>query len=402
MRISIWYECDLSGGADWFLIDLLNSWPGRNDKFTLFVNEDHEGVLVLLRYLPRSVKVAVVSNIFPRVWVRKIKKFPIDKIVGKTVGRSLKKFLIGIVRLMFVPKQIFKILLLFKNNPTDCIVLNNGGYPGGLTNIWALLLAYLFHIPSRFMIVHNFPVNFVSRILLDWECRKMLTGMITVSHAVEKEILRERIVSKDKLHVIHNGISFRPQNGSQEFERHPSCQYIGIIGTLEERKGHSILFQAFSTLQADYPGLRIVIVGSDHINRKANLLDLAKVLGISKSLIWLGYTASVFDIMKKLDILVVPSIAFESFGRVIVEAMAYKIPVIASRLGGMPEIVRDNENGLLFTPGSSDELALCIRRLLNDPALAKKLSEEGYKTFINNFQANIMATRYYNLLHGKS
>ena len=401
MNITFWYECGISGGTDWFLIDLINDWPDANDSFTLFVNKDHEGVEVLRNHLPSSVNLKLYSRLNLANWnKRNRRKF--YSLFGRKVGHGIKRIINFLALAGYIPIQTVRIWQILKKSKPDCLVINNGGYPGGLTVPLVLFTARLLKIRRRWMIVHNFPIKFTTRRLLDNQCRKKLTGLITVSHAVKEDLADEGITGKDRLHVIYNGIGFRMSSGKVIFQRQPNHRYIGIVGSLEMRKGHATLFKAFSALKDEYRNVRLVVVGSDVNGYRSELINLAEKLGIGDKISWLGYTPNVLDVMKQLDVLVVPSVTFESFGRVIVEAMACKVPVIASRLGGIPEIIRHKENGLLFTPGSSKDLAECLKLLLTNRSLCRKFSSEGYKTFINNFQADVMAKHYYNLLHRNS
>lgn len=403
MRIAIWYECDLSGGPDWSLIDLIYNWPDRDDRFTVFVNGDHEGVPILQKFLPSHVDVNVVNKrIFPRYWVNRFQSSSFGRNEGEKVGNLAIKIVSKILYLGFLPIQFFTLFFLLRGLECDCMLLSNGGYPGGTSNIPALFWSYVFSIPERYMIVRNIPVKSPFRLILDPQCRKMLSGMVAISHVIERKIFDENIIQKEKLHLIYPGISLNEAKKSEnEFKKQNSLQYIGIVGHLSPKKGHEVLIKALSFVQKDYPDLMILIVGSDPGNRKAELIEFAKYVGANTDrLLWLGYVHSVFNVVKQMDILVLPSVAFESFGRVIVEAMAFNVPVIASRLDGIPEIISDKKNGLLFTPQKAEELAVCIRILLDDPSYRKSLADEGHKTFLGRFTASAIAQQYYLLLKG--
>ena len=102
--------------------------------------------------------------------------------------------------------------------------------------------------------------------------------------------------------------------------------------------------------------------------------------------------------MNKIDVLVVPSIAFESFGMVILEAMKCKTPVICSDFGGMKEVVEDGVSGLVVTAGDDLSLANAITRMLSDAELRLKMGEAGYRRLNEFFTSEKMAAQYDDLL----
>ena len=100
-----------------------------------------------------------------------------------------------------------------------------------------------------------------------------------------------------------------------------------------------------------------------------------------------------------MDILVLPSIEDESFGRVIVEGMALGVPVIGSKTGGIPEIILHKKNGLLFEMGSSQDLSKNIELLINDNKLKDQIIKNGNRTFFKNFFVKAYVNNYYNIIN---
>ncbi|MBP8959034.1 MAG: glycosyltransferase family 4 protein [Bacteroidales bacterium] len=132
--------------------------------------------------------------------------------------------------------------------------------------------------------------------------------------------------------------------------------HIGFIGSIEPNKGIEVLLRAFSRIET--PNIWLFIAGSGNLNYVNYLKKKYK----NSNLLWEGWTKPE-EFFKKIDFLVVPSIWEESFGIVIIESFAFGIPVIGSRIGGTPEIIEENLNGLLFEPGNYEELAEKILKM---------------------------------------
>jgi len=149
---------------------------------------------------------------------------------------------------------------------------------------------------------------------------------------------------------------------------------IGTVGRLTPIKGHRFLIEAARGVLAEHPDTVFILVG-DGESAEA-LSSLATRLGISGNIRFLGWRPDVAEIISAVDIFVFPSLN-EGMGRAVVEAMALGKPVVASRVGGIIDIVRDGENGVLVPPADSDELAAAIKSLLADPAERERLGQEG-------------------------
>ena len=164
---------------------------------------------------------------------------------------------------------------------------------------------------------------------------------------------------------------------------------FGCIGNFSEAKGHRFLLRAFSRLGNKLFGTVLLFVGDGFL--KNALVDEAKKLGIDDSVFFLGYQEKVREIIAGLDLLIAPSKS-EGFGRVIIEAMQSGIPVLATKSGGIPEIVKHEYNGLLVRYG--DERGMCeeIKRLIDCKELRQKLSENGYRTVREKFSSKRYAS----------
>jgi glycosyltransferase involved in cell wall biosynthesis len=191
-----------------------------------------------------------------------------------------------------------------------------------------------------------------------------------------------------RLHVIANGLParfFAPRQRGALRTRlglpadAPLC---GIVGRLDPHKGHEVFLAAAAEVLHGHPGARFVVAGAAAFASSqsrvrgfdARLRERTADLGIAQAVHFLGHVDDPAALLAELDVLAVPSIAPEAAPRTIAEAMAGGCPVVASRIGGIPELVGDGARGLLVEPGNANALAAAIRRLLDQPELARQMA----------------------------
>ncbi|MBU1110443.1 glycosyltransferase family 4 protein [Patescibacteria group bacterium] len=209
--------------------------------------------------------------------------------------------------------------------------------------------------------------------------------LITNSQQV-KRFLVEGGVSASKIQVVYNGIDltrFKPRCA----ESNSTASILTAIGQIYPRKGFEYLIEALPEITKEFPRLRLRIVGQDPTASQVNLIQLrviAKQLGVFENIDWLGYRRDVPDILADTNIFVLPSLE-EPFGRVLIEAMAMKVPIVATRVGGIPEIVEDGKTGFLVPPRNSQQLASNIIKLLRNSDLARQMGEKGRRKVEEKF-----------------
>lgn len=188
------------------------------------------------------------------------------------------------------------------------------------------------------------------------------------------------------VHVIPFGVDtqvFAPPN-QQNSDRPPT---IGIIKTLRPRYGIRELILAFRQIAANFPKARLMIVGGGE--KQVELQSLVDRLNLSQSINLTGPIAHhrVPEYLHQFDIFVVPSLTNrESFGVAAVEASACGLPVVASNVGGLPEVVVDSKTGLLVPPGDVDALARAMTRLLDNPALRVDMGQAGREFVLQHYR----------------
>ena len=190
---------------------------------------------------------------------------------------------------------------------------------------------------------------------------------------------------KDKVIVIPNGIdvgdfnaAYSREDSKRELGFSPSDRLLLYVGNFEPRKGLDILIKAMPRILKEAQNTNLVLVGDGIMRDK--LEALAKKLGVAEHVKFTGFVNKSEKIRyyKSADIFILPSL-YEIFGIVNLEAMACGIPVVASKVGGIPEVVKDGKNGLLIPPGNSEALADALIYLLENEDVREKMGKSGRK-----------------------
>lgn len=225
---------------------------------------------------------------------------------------------------------------------------------------------------------------------------KMCDGIIVNSEQNKRHFIETARIKQDAIKVIYSGIDMNELLIASGKEKQKNKFVIGVIGRISKEKGHEYLIKALTQLtEIDY---KCLIVGDGPLRK--TLEEQVENGGLKDRVVFLGYQKNVGMFMQEMDVIVVPSIN-ETFGITIVEAFALKKLVIASGTGGIPEIVKHGETGLLFPVRDSSALAERIRYSYNNRRESERISGNAYDFFVKNFTSTTMAETtlaYYNLL----
>jgi len=207
--------------------------------------------------------------------------------------------------------------------------------------------------------------------------------MIAVSEAVAQRLQKTKN-KKDKIDIIYNGINLgeydQPQTDPklvEELGKEEEFVLVGTASQLISRKGHRILLNAAARILHTDSKVKFVIVGSGKKSYTKELYDLTKELGIENNVIFLGWRENTSQILALLDIVVLPSTQPEGFSRLILEAMASSKPVVASKIGGNTEAVKEGTTGLIVNPGDIDSLATALLQLVQNKTLRQSMGKAG-------------------------
>jgi glycosyltransferase involved in cell wall biosynthesis len=227
-------------------------------------------------------------------------------------------------------------------------------------------------------------------------------AVICISQAVRDNLVTCGITSHN-LHVIPNGLDPArvvpgrdPAAVRAAIGAGPDQPIIGLVGNIKEWKGQDVLVQALPAILARVPDLRCVFVGDTAASDKPyedRVRRLADELGVASSIFFAGYQKDVAGFVNVMDVAIHASVAPEPFGRVLLEAMALRKPVVGSRSGAVPEIVVHDQTGFTFEPGNPKALAEAVVTLLTDRPRAVRMGDAGYARLESTFHIRLNVER---------
>lgn len=213
--------------------------------------------------------------------------------------------------------------------------------------------------------------------------KHVVDKIIVPCQDIKRGLKRFKWLDEDKVSVIYNGKDLRKyQPGKfnaavrKELGISPDTLLVGVVSRLVAGKGHSCLLDSFFSLAKRFCNIKLVIVGDGKERSALEKIALSK--GREDRVIFLGHRNDVERIIDALDIAVFPSFD-EGFPNTVVEYMAMGKPVVATDVGGIPELVVDGETGLLLPPADSEKLAEALGRLIEDKEEREKMGSNGRK-----------------------
>ncbi|MGZ4897245.1 MAG: glycosyltransferase family 4 protein [Candidatus Angelobacter sp.] len=227
---------------------------------------------------------------------------------------------------------------------------------------------------------------------LDRMALKRFNALAAVSDAVAQRLLDSGVPAR-KIKTIANGIDVEPFERAQPlppptFDRD---KVVGMVARLDLQKGFEYLLRAVRELCGVFRELKVVIVGEGP-DRKA-IEDMIRQYGLQSTVILAGKQSDMPGVYAAMDIFVLPSLN-EGLPMTILEAMAASKPVIATKVGAIPTLIRNGETGLLVEARDTDGLRKAIARLLSDPDLCRRMGAEGHDWVSRNYTSEAMALKY--------
>jgi glycosyltransferase involved in cell wall biosynthesis len=230
--------------------------------------------------------------------------------------------------------------------------------------------------------------------------------VIAVSNAVKQEVVKRRWFPKEKMLTIYNGINtidYGNGHGGTALKRklgiHLESPVVGMVANIREIKGYHYFLDASSIIYRYNRNVQFLIIGEDLLQPGFTMTELKRYgeeLGISKNLHFLGERKDVANLISIFDVAVLASLS-EGFSNVILEYMASSKPVVATDVGGNPEIVVHGETGLLVPPADAHALANAILFILKDKEAALRFGIAGRKRVEDKFELGEMIRQYEDL-----
>lgn len=287
----------------------------------------------------------------------------------KTVAFSLH----AAKRLQY-PLALFRLVRLLKR--TRASILHAHCFDPTALGLVGARLAGIPFVYTRHHSDHNLRLGKVWHTRVDAFCGRRADQVIAVSAATKAIMTAVEHVSARRITVVHNGIEpllpAAPEkvNCVRAELNLNGAPVILMVARLHEEKGHRYLFDALPIVQRRHPGVTVLLAGDGPL--RLHLMQELKTRELENAVRFLGRRDDIPALLDLATVVVLPSLA-ESFGFVVLEAMSLGKPVVASRTGGIPEIVSDGESGLLIPQKDSEKLAAAISRILDSPQLALQL-----------------------------
>lgn len=296
---------------------------------------------------------------------------------------------------------LLELILLIKRKKYNIVHTHNSK-----AGILGRLAAKINRVPVIVHTIHGFAFH-------DFECKwrkklfiflekftaKFTDKLFVISKPLMEWGLAEGIGNAEKYIINYDGIEIEKfQNyvdveaKKKEFGLSPDERVVGTVAKLWEGKGHKYLLEAASEIIKFYKDVKFMFVGEGYLDKE--LKDYAKKLNIADSIIFTGFKTDIPEITAIFDIACLPSL-FEGMGRVLLEAQASGKPVVATRVGGIAEIVKDGQSGILVPPADSHALAEAIIKLLKERELLEKMGRAARERVGNEFSSKEMVRKVY-------
>jgi glycosyltransferase involved in cell wall biosynthesis len=359
-RLVIYTENYLVGGLDKFLGDLLD---GSHERPVLFYNAGNTSI-------PRIAHIRGLQSI----------ALPIKQagVSHNAIGRMILMFT---RRFLFV-ENYWTILKAFSDADAARVLVVNGGYPGAdscraaiiagarvgaRSNVMSVLSSPTFYPVSG----STSPAGILQRVIhsIDWVIDDLMKTAATAIH-VNCTPARDEMVSfmnfhPAQVHVIPTGINLPaimgPLSGIWYLNKHNGETWVGMVGRLDPLKGQEYLLRAFEFLKWDKRIHCLIVGGGPDLRR---LWKIKQDLDLDDQVSIIGnYEGDINDIYRFLDIFMFSSL-HEGLPYVVEEAMAHGLPVIATRIGGVPDLLEDNVNGILVPAASPRAIADAILHII--------------------------------------
>ena len=353
------------------------------------------------------MNIAFLNSVAPTVWGG-VEKWMLNTSVGlgerghriAVIGRPGSLFLrrveqVGIrtipltLRSDFDPATIARLIRIFRRERVDllCVNFNKelrlGGIAARIAGVQAVVCRK--GLP---LVRDNAKFRATYRHLVD--------RIIVPSESLKRELIAYSWLSGDRMDVIPNGIALDRPAPSRRPEIRKRWDIadgevvVGSVGRLVPQKGYRVLLEAAPRILQRRPGTKFVLVGAGR--ERAQLEDTTEELAIAHRVLFAGETDRPMDAIAAMDLFVLPSL-FEPFGQVLLEAMVCSRPIVASNVGGIPEVVEHETSALLVSPRDPERLAQAILALLTDRDKAMRLARAGRTRVKTVFRLDTMIDR---------
>jgi glycosyltransferase involved in cell wall biosynthesis len=260
------------------------------------------------------------------------------------------------------------------------------------SNAWGTVVGRLTRVPV--VIAHEHTWSFEGeplKRLLDRELiGRWSDAFVAVSREDRRRMIEIERVPAKRIRVLANGIAPRSPTAGRDLRAElgiGSGPLLGAVGALRAQKAYDVLIRAAGALRGHHPDLHVLIAGDGP--ERSRLEALVRELGLTDVVMLLGRRLDVPDILAELDVAVCAS-NYEGTPLAVIEYMGAGLPIVATRVGGVPDLIEDGVHGVLVEPGDPAGLAAAIDDLLSDPARASELGAQARERRRREFGLDLM------------
>ena len=407
MKIIFFLENYYCGGVDTFVINLINNWPHDTDELILICNSSHSGLELIRGSLSRTCQIIthdtpIFTNFF--------------ELKGKKTKDRLKMFFLKVLspvlRYVFLLFNIGALKKILLKASSDRLMIINGGYPGGDSCRAAAIAWGIFS--KKPLSIHNFhgvvqkPGLHIAlqEYIIDSLMAKYTKIFVTVSKAAAKTMSsRKNIYSKETTCYIYNGIEVTNSlkiDIKQELNIPAESKLCLMLGAYHQHKnfnkGHEFLLKVLKKVRQSIPETHLLFCGYGSSADIQRVKDQVVKYNIEGNVHISGFRENVHPLFKQIDIMLIGAQAFETFCLAAIEAMAHKVPVVATKVGAIPEVVLDGQGGYCVDKEDVDSYARHLIDLLSNSNLLREQGEKGFSRYEQFFTAVRMSGEYAELI----
>lgn len=372
MNIGVIIQSPDMGGAETYMVSLMREWKKRKSNILFASN---------------NKKLIQISGSLPR------QKFHIPIIID-FMG-NIRGLIKSIIILPLAILYYSFLLHTFKKSEVDVILMS-----GFSEKMLVTVLASLFKIPIIWIeygpLDSIFMRNFgIPKYLYHW-ISPLVGKVIVPSKSTQRNLLKYSRIPPSKIKIVYLGVKILRKNLPSGKSKTKKI-IVGNVSRLTREKGQDVILRSIPEIVDKVKNVRFIFVGTGP--DMLYFQNLAKHLRIEKYVEFLGYVEDLGSVYEIMDIFVFPTMwELEGFGLVAAEAMSFGIPVVASRLGPVPEIVDDKKTGILFEPGNDRELARAVVLLADNEDLRYILGTNAYKKAQEEYNIETAAMSIYTIL----
>jgi glycosyltransferase involved in cell wall biosynthesis len=231
-----------------------------------------------------------------------------------------------------------------------------------------------------------------------WQYGKFFERLVVVSHAVRLQCEEKPYIAPQKIDVISSALDIERIDSASTARREmreelgftPDDVVVAMTGRLRPEKGHDILIAAAPGLIAEHPRVKLLLIGSGSL--KGDFQQQINEAGLAGRVVMTGFRDDVPRVLTAADLYVQPSRS-DGLGTALMEACATRLPIVASRVGGIPEIIAHEETGLLCETESPESLRECMIRLLANPDIARQYATAAREHVLDVFSVETLVRK---------